>query len=296
MVDHDWCPPKDLLGAMECIHDWLAMRNEARRLPSDENDRVLIVLCGSAVIDTVASAARLFHELRGRCTVLVTGGVGHSTPYLLSKVGQDPRYQHCTVLQRNVMHNPDDPRGALPSEARIFASILSEVYSVPMSSILVEDRSTNCGDNVTRSLAFIEEWITTTDVARDEAPGGGRAVHWIVVLQDPTMLRRSFVGFNDALHTLMSRLQAGRAQVDRIKMSALGIPFEAYCPIIGTALGISWGRYVSLLCGEIPRLRDDAQGYGPKGRAFIPHVDIPHDVEAAFRTLLSSHPAGFATR
>ncbi|STD42197.1 Uncharacterised protein [Edwardsiella tarda] len=44
---------------------------------------------------------------------------------------------------------------------------------------------------------------------------------------------------------------------------------------------------MSLLLGEIPRLRDDAQGYGPRGRDFIAHVDLPDEVEAAFQRLAS---------
>ena len=56
-----------------------------------------------------------------------------------------------------------------------------------------------------------------------------------------------------------------------------------------------WGmwnmdHYVELLLGEIQRLRDD--GYGPKGKGFIAHVDIPEDVEAAFAQL----SAGFTVR
>lgn len=41
-------------------------------------------------------------------------------------------------------------------------------------------------------------------------------------------------------------------------------------------------RYVSLLMGEVPRLTDDADGYGPAGRDFIAHVDVP---PAALRTV-----------
>ena len=41
-------------------------------------------------------------------------------------------------------------------------------------------------------------------------------------------------------------------------------------------------RYVSLLLGEIPRLTDDNNGYGPNGKNFIAHVDIPQNVQSAF--------------
>jgi len=41
-------------------------------------------------------------------------------------------------------------------------------------------------------------------------------------------------------------------------------------------------RYISLLMGEIPRLTDNEEGYGPLGKNYIVHVDIPQDVEEAF--------------
>jgi hypothetical protein len=49
-------------------------------------------------------------------------------------------------------------------------------------------------------------------------------------------------------------------------------------------------RFISLLLGEIPRLRDDANGYGPAGKGFIDHVDIPKEVEAAWTRLSQQYP------
>ena len=37
-------------------------------------------------------------------------------------------------------------------------------------------------------------------------------------------------------------------------------------------------RFLGLVLGEICRLRDDEDGYGPRGRNFLPHVDIPEAV------------------
>jgi len=37
-------------------------------------------------------------------------------------------------------------------------------------------------------------------------------------------------------------------------------------------------------------LRDDEDGYGPRGRGFQAHVDVPPEVEAAYDALLSGHP------
>ncbi len=55
-----------------------------------------------------------------------------------------------------------------------------------------------------------------------------------------------------------------------------------------------WGmwdmdRYIAPLMGEIPRLSDDAGGYGPQGKGFIAHVDIPGRVENAFLQLQSAY-------
>jgi len=44
-------------------------------------------------------------------------------------------------------------------------------------------------------------------------------------------------------------------------------------------------RFVSLVMGEIPRLRNDKDGYGPRGRGYIVAVDIPASVEAAYQRL-----------
>ena len=44
-------------------------------------------------------------------------------------------------------------------------------------------------------------------------------------------------------------------------------------------------RYVNLLMGEIPRLTDDVDGYGPRGKNFIAHVDVPTEVRAAHAAL-----------
>ncbi|MEC1526056.1 hypothetical protein P9D43_29115 [Neobacillus niacini] len=51
-----------------------------------------------------------------------------------------------------------------------------------------------------------------------------------------------------------------------------------------------WGMwdikmYIFLLMGEIPRLLDDENGYGPNGKNYIAHVDIPVNVLKAFEEL-----------
>ena len=52
--------------------------------------------------------------------------------------------------------------------------------------------------------------------------------------------------------------------------------------------------YVNLLMGEIPRLTDDENGYGPCGKNFIAHVDVPEEVRCAFEQLKTVY--GLETR
>lgn len=63
---------------------------------------------------------------------------------------------------------------------------------------------------------------------------------------------------------------------------------DADVQLVFTAPNITQGqmwpmkRYLELVMGEIPRMRDDSNGYGPRGKGIIPHVDIPAEVEQAY--------------
>ena len=78
------------------------------------------------------------------------------------------------------------------------------------------------------------------------------------------------------------------------------LSYPGYQPVLeNTVKGVSWrqpaqglwpvARYLALIIGELPRLRDNAEGYGPRGKGFIAHVDIPDEIEAAW-LLLSADP------
>ena len=48
-------------------------------------------------------------------------------------------------------------------------------------------------------------------------------------------------------------------------------------------------RYISLIMGEIPRLTDNENGYGPRGKGYLAHEDIPPDVRKAFDELFEQY-------
>jgi len=213
----------------------------------------VLVLCGSAVLAAIDIAATAFQNgLADR--LLVSGGVGHSTPYLRQAVRETPRYG-------------DVPTHARP-ESAIIAEILRRHHAVPDTAILIEDESTNCGENA----EFSVELLKLTPLR----------LRSVLLLQDPTMQRRTHECFRRSLR------------------DACGVRVSSYAPFVPTVHDLdaqyvhdedgraawSMGRFTALLLGEIGRLRDDEQGYGPRGADFIDHVDIPGNVMDAYQRLV----------
>ena len=104
----------------------------------------------------------------------------------------------------------------------------------------------------------------------------------VLVVQDPTMQRRTMATF---------------ARVCRDEpASPQWISHPGFTPVLQNGTegvefrGVNAGlwpvdRYLSLVMGELPRLYDDVNGYGPAGRDFIAHVEFPKTVTAAWRQL-----------
>jgi uncharacterized SAM-binding protein YcdF (DUF218 family) len=233
-------------------------RRDVESLSPDHAHRVdVLVLCGSAVLASIDVAATALHAgLADR--LLVSGGLGHSTPWLVRAVRAEPAY--------------DDVSPAGRPEAAVIAEILRRHHGVPDGVVMTEEASTNCGENAAFSVDLLR---------RDPSPPTS-----LLLVQDPTMQRRTHASFRRALR---------------------GVPdvaIRSYAPFV-PAVRDSRARHVrdddgrtvwsltrfrALLLGEVRRLHDDAQGYGPRGTGFIDHVDVPSDVLAAYRRLALSHP------
>lgn len=140
------------------------------------------------------------------------------------------------------------------TEADLFDRYLRERHGIRAD--LLEHESTNCGNNVTYALALL--------AAR------GVPYRRILILQDASMQRRMDAGFRlHAPGTRVVNFAVHRTHVDEEPPAGMW-PMD---------------RYVSLLMGEIPRLTDDRDGYGPAGRGFIAHVDVPAGVTRAYEAL-----------
>ena len=178
---------------------------------------------------------------------IIVGGAGHTTDTL-----------------RQVVHleYPDIEITDL-SEAEIFQKYIKHVYGCKADYL--ETKSTNCGNNITYLLDLLKE--------------NNISFKSIILSQDASMQRRMAAGLKKYVN-------------DKVTI----INYATYCAkvlnqndelVYEENIHGMWTieRYVNLLMGEIPRLSDDENGYGPNGKNYIAHVDIPEHVKIAFEEL-----------
>ena len=174
---------------------------------------------------------------------IIVGGAGHTTETLRRKMSEI----YLNIDTTNM------------SEAELFNEYIFKRYN--LRADYLECSSTNCGNNITYLLDLIDrEKINCRSM---------------ILTQDATMQRRMSAGLKKYCPEILAiNFAAYRAKVVNDNSE-----FTYDTEILGM-----WNieRYVSLLLGEIPRLTDDINGYGPKGKDFIAHVDIPQKVQAAF--------------
>jgi uncharacterized SAM-binding protein YcdF (DUF218 family) len=237
------------LQAANRVGEWLAQNDFST--PPVNVDADLVVLAGNAVMPTIDAACRLAAENR---TLLISGGIGHSTTFLYAAVARHPRYN---TLRTTGL-----------AEATILADIAHQFWTIPHERIVVEDRSTNCGENA----RFTREIMAQRDIHS----------HSAIVVQDPTMQRRTMATF--------AHVWQGDAN------APLWHSYPGYLPVLKNGdAGLTFTeeadavwpveRYLSLLLGELPRIMDDENGYGPRGKGFIAHVEMPADVMNAWHIL-----------
>ena len=152
-------------------------------------------------------------------------------------------------------------------EAEVFAGYLK--YKYDMEVDFLECNSTNCGNNITYLLNLLKE----NNIEFEN----------IVLSQDATMQNRMDAGLRKYV----------KDDVTIINYAVYAAKVIVKDEVLTYAENI-WGmwdmeRYISLLLGEIPRLTDDENGYGPNGKDFIAHVEIPLVVKEAFESLCENY-------
>jgi hypothetical protein len=205
----------------------------------------VMVLFGGSIICGGDELARAMKENIARHYVIV-GGAGHTTQTLRDKMrALYPRW---------------DTAGL--AEADLFNGYLQRRYGFGVG--LLERRSTNCGNNIT----FLLELLKRENICPRS----------MILMQDATMQRRMAAGLrkyrpkltvvNYASYSVSVVCRENKAAYDREPLGMWDIE-----------------RYCTLLMGEIPRLRDSESGYGPKGKDYIAHEDLPGEVLRAYETI-----------
>ena len=174
---------------------------------------------------------------------IIVGGAGHTTETLRKKMA--------ACLGREI---PSDA-----SESELFNAYLQEKHG--LSADYLEKESTNCGNNITFLLSLLE---------REKLPHDS-----VLMVQDATMQRRMEAGWRH--HAGAGLVVNYAAYKVKVTGSEKGLVYEE------EPAGMwNMDRYVVLLMGDAQRLQDTPDGYGPKGKNFIAHVDMPPMVREAF--------------
>ena len=214
----------------------------------------MIILAGNDFLPGAEGAFRLASQTG--IPLLISGGIGHATAFLQKAVADNVRYHALDTVGK--------------SEAEILQAVATTFWNIPASQILLETKATNGGENG----LFTRQLLEKHQMAPEQ----------VILVQDPAMQRRATATFTQAWQ--------GMANPSTLISWPVIVPKLVLCDGTMTFSGpasehpASIKRFVSLVMGEIPRLRDDKNGYGPKGRGFIPHVDIPDEIEVAYAQLV----------
>lgn len=205
----------------------------------------IMVLFGGSIICGSDVLANAMQNCIAKKYIIV-GGAGHTTETLRIKMHQQ---------------FPEVTTAGLP-EAKVFANYLKFKYKLEPDYL--ECNSTNCGNNITYLLDLLKEHHIV--------------FHSIILCQDATMQLR-----------MAAVLRKYAPDVTIVNFATYWVDVVVRDEKL-TYAEVPWGmwameRYIALLTGEISRLSDDADGYGPKGKNYIVHVEVPQDVRNAFKSL-----------
>lgn len=234
------------LGAFCGVRDIRELSKEALFEKYGIHQADVLVLFGGSILAGGDLFAQAIKEGVAKKYIIV-GGAGHTTETLRQRVHQE--YPEIETADR--------------TEAEVFQNYLRDRYDCEADEL--EMKSTNCGNNITYLLKLLQE----KQIHRES----------VILMQDATMQRRMDAVLRKYVEddTAIINYASYQAKVCE-KKEALAYEQEIH--------GM-WTveRYANLLMGEIPRLTDDKDGYGPNGKNFLAHVDVPAEVRQAFEEL-----------
>lgn len=218
-----------------------------------------LILLGNSSLYVAEQAAKAFKQGLAK-ELMICGGVGHSTVFLEDNISRHPTYKAIGVGDR--------------PEADMLKDIFVKYWNIAESKLIVENKSSNCGSNASEAYEVL--------TALQKKP------QTILLLQDPVLQRRSQASFEKVWQQKGAAAQfisfASFVPALQQKAGKFAYADEAHSGFCGI------DRLLSLVMGEIPRLRNDENGYGPKGKGFITAVEIPAEIESAYQALATMYP------
>ena len=231
-----------------CLLSFLADASDQRT-----NDSApIVILAGNGLPILADKAAELY--LQGQVQqIFLVGGIGHATKVLRQNFAKQG------VLFEDGL-----------SESEMCFRYLTEKYHIPTERFILETTSTNSGENAQHALTILQK--------------KGALPERIFLMNDPTLQRRT------------------RATFEKV-WKGTGVEWCNYVPFVPQLIELAeelhfsqpelndqWSKdyFYALVLGEIVRLKDDEQGYGPNGKNYMNHVDIPQKVWSAYQRIRSS--------
>lgn len=206
---------------------------------------IMVLFGGSILHGGDVLANAMKHDIAEK--YIIVGGAGHTTD----------------ALRKQIMQVLPTVSAKRECEAQLFAFYLQETYD--LSADYLECQSTNCGNNI----SYLLDLLTSKKIPYKN----------IIFSQDATMQHRMEATMRNQVGNDICIINYATYQVN-VNWCNNGLFFES------EPLGMwDMNQYITLLMGEIPRLTDDLNGYGPLGKGFITHVDIPQEVKNAFLEL-----------
>lgn len=211
----------------------------------------VFVLFGGSIVYGVNILAQAIQNNIAK-KYLIVGGFGHTTASLMQ------------TAKKIFPELPDN----ITSEAELFAIILKNRFNLKADFLEID--STNCGNNITYLLDLLKQ--QQIDFKS------------IILAQDATMQRRMSACLQKYVSSEIKIINYATYQTN-LKLKSNELTFDH------DYLGMwSLQRYQTLLMGEMSRLTDNQSGYGPNGKNFIVHVNIPDDVQKAYCSLKQKYP------
>lgn len=253
-----------LAEAWQTISDFCGMRDvdelnaKSVREFFDGKSADVLVLFGGSTIHGLSPFVRAMRSGAASCSIIV-GGYGHTSARLLDEIERQ------TGIRKK-------------TEAEAFETLLEKQYG--LQADFLETASTNCGNNITLLL----------DLLRQHQIPARR----LIFIQDPSMQRRMDATLHKNSDAKVLNFAACRPvfvnKEGRLALDLAKTP--DYSDKTGEDLTGMWDlkSCCSLLAGEMERLPDTAEGYGPKGKGFIAHVDIPESVKEAWDLIRRKMP------